>query len=109
MGERLLCPKVIFDTKTEIGNWAVNVEIPASAFTSAAVGEVITVVTSNLASDAQGSFKDGNWAEIADGTNYFDISGNFSLSITDDILGKLKDGGLKVSGKNYIIEKITLK
>ncbi|MFT3740948.1 MAG: hypothetical protein QM786_19535 [Breznakibacter sp.] len=100
----------IFDTKTAIGNWG-NILIPASAFASAKVGQVVTVVTSDVESDAQGSFKgsESGWPAIADGTEYFDITGDFTLTITSAILDKLKSGGLIVSGKNYSIVKVTLK
>ena len=102
-------PVTIFDTPTVMGDWKGTVSIPASAFATATVGQVITVVTSDLESGAQGSFKDNDWVAIADGTEYFDISGDFTLTITADILAKLKSGGLKVQGKFYSVVKVTIK
>jgi hypothetical protein len=102
-------PVTISDTPTVMGDWKGTVSIPASAFATATVGQVITVVTSDLESGAQGSFKDNDWVAIADGTDYFDISGDFTLTITADILAKLKSGGLKVQGKLYSVVKVTLK
>lgn len=102
-------PVTISDTPTVMGDWNGTVSIPASAFATATVGQVITVVTSDLESGAQGSFKDNDWVAIADGTDYFDISGDFTLTITADILAKLKSGGLKVQGKLYSVVKVTLK
>jgi hypothetical protein len=101
-------PVTIFDTPTAIGSWG-NIQIPSSAFASANVGQVITVVTSDLGSNAQGSFKGSDWKQIADGTEYFDITGDFKLTITAAILEKLKSGGLIVSGQNYSVVKVTLK
>lgn len=101
-------PVTIFNTQTAIGSWG-NIQIPSSAFASANVGQVITVVTSDLGSNAQGSFKGGDWAQIAAGTEYFDITGDFTLTITAAILEKLKSGGLIISGQNYSVVKVTLK
>ena len=101
-------PVTIFNTQTAIGSWG-NIQIPSSAFASANVGQVITVVTSDLGSNAQGSFKGGDWAQIAAGTEYFDINGDFTLTITAAILEKLKSGGLIISGQNYSVVKVTLK
>jgi len=103
--------KTIYDTPVTIGGWDKSAQIEASVFASATVGQVITVVTSGVASDAQGSLKTASdgWPAIASGTEYFDIKGDFTLSITADVLTKLKSTGLIVSGKNYTIEKVTLK
>ncbi|PZX16832.1 hypothetical protein LX69_01646 [Breznakibacter xylanolyticus] len=103
--------KTIYDTPVTIGGWDKSAQIEASVFASATVGQVITVVTSGVASDAQGSLKTASdgWPAIASGTEYFDIKGDFTLPITADVLTKLKSTGLIVSGKNYTIEKVTLK
>ena len=68
------------------------------------------VVVSNLQSGAQGSFKNGStWGAIAPGMEYFTIDGNFSLTITQDVLTQLQVGGLIVSGQNYTIESVYIK
>lgn len=40
---------------------------------------------------------------------YFTIDGNFSLTITQDVLTQLQVGGLIVSGQNYTIESVYIK
>lgn len=99
----------IFEGPLVIGAWERSAQIPAGQFADAQVGQVITVVVTDLLSGAQGSFKNGNWAAIAPDTEYFNIDGNFSLEITSEILSQLQSGGLIVSGQNYTIDSIYIK
>ena len=41
------------------------------------------------------------WSEIASGTDYFDISGDYTLVITEDVLKSLQEGGLIIGGHDY--------
>lgn len=99
----------IFEGPLVIGAWERSARIPAGQFADAQVGQVITVVVTDLLSGAQGSFKNGNWAAIAPDTEYFNIDGNFSLEITSEILSQLQSGGLIVSGQNYTIDSVYIK
>lgn len=99
----------IFEGPLVIGAWERSAQIPAGQFADAQVGQVITVVVTDLLSGAQGSFKNGNWAAIAPDTEYFNIDGNFSLEITSEILSQLQSGGLIVSGQNYTIDSVYIK
>ena len=93
-----------------VGNWEKFVIISADSFNNAQVGQVITVVVSGLGEDPQGSFKDGtNWSPITSDTEYFTITGNYTLTITAEILSKLKNYSLVVGGKNYTIESVYIK
>lgn len=101
---------LIFEGPLDTGSWSSYAQIPSASFTAAQVGQVITVVVSNLQSGAQGSFKNGStWGAIAPGMEYFTIDGNFSLTITQDVLTQLQVGGLIVSGQNYTIESVYIK
>lgn len=99
----------IFEGPLVIGAWERSAQIPAGQFADAQVGQVITVVVTDLLSGAQGSFKNGNWVAIAPDTEYFNIDGNFSLEITSEILSQLQSGGLIVSGQNYTIDSVYIK
>ena len=55
----------------------------------------------DVAAGAQGSFKNSGWSEIASGTDYFDISGDYTLVITEDVLKSLQEGGLIIGGHDY--------
>lgn len=100
---------LIYQGPTDTGAWDDSAQIESGLFETAQVGQVITVVVSDLGINAQGSFKNSNWGAIASGTEYFDISGNFTLTITQDILSQLQSGGLIVSGQNYTIESVYIK
>lgn len=100
---------LIFEGPVATGGWANSAQIAADKFVGAQVGQVITVIVSDLLSGAQGSFKNGSWSAIAPDTEYFNIDGNFSLTITSEILSQLQSGGLIVSGQNYTIESVYIK
>lgn len=100
---------LIYEGSLATGSWANSAQISSNMFATAQVGQVITVVVSDLQAGAQGSFKNSSWAAIAPGTEYFNIDGNFSLTITQDILTQLQSGGLIISGKNYTIESVYIK
>lgn len=100
---------LIYEGPLATGSWANSAQISSNMFATAQVGQVITVVVSDLQAGAQGSFKNGSWAAIAPDTEYFNIDGNFSLTITQDILTQLQSGGLIISGQNYTIESVYIK
>ena len=87
------------------GDWSGNVQMTDDAakavFADAQVGQVIRVAVKDVAAGAQGSFKNSGWSEIASGTDYFDISGDYTLLITEDILKSLQEGGLIIGGHDY--------
>lgn len=86
-------------------DWSGNVQMTDDAakaiFAEAQVGQVIRVAVKDVAAGAQGSFKNGSWTEIASGTDYFDISGDYTLEITEEVLKSLQEGGLIISGHDY--------
>lgn len=87
------------------GDWSGNVQMTDDAakavFADAQVGQVIRVAVKDVAAGAQGSFKNSGWSEIASGTDYFDISGDYTLVITEDVLKSLQEGGLIIGGYDY--------
>lgn len=87
------------------GDWSGNVQMTDDAakavFADAQVGQVKRVAVKDVAAGAQGSFKNSGWSEIASGTDYFDISGDYTLVITEDVLKSLQEGGLIIGGHDY--------
>ena len=87
------------------GDWSGNVQMTDDAakavFADAQVGQVIRVAVKDVAAGAQGSFENSGWSEIASGTDYFDISGDYTLVITEDVLKSLQEGGLIIGGHDY--------
>ena len=87
------------------GDWSGNVQMTDDAakavFADAQVGQVIRVAVKDVAAGAQGSSNNSGWSEIASGTDYFDISGDYTLVITEDVLKSLQEGGLIIGGHDY--------
>ena len=89
-----------------LSDWSANVQMNTDGdkalFADAQVGNTIRVAVKDVASGAQGSFKNGGtWGEIASGTDYFDITGDYTLTITEEILDILKTNGLIIGGHDY--------
>ncbi len=89
-----------------LSDWSASVQMNTEAdkalFANAQVGNTIRVAVKDVAGGAQGSFKNGGtWGEIAAGTDYFDITGDYTLTITEEILDILKTNGLIIGGHDY--------
>ena len=102
-------------------DWSASLQIPASYFAYAKEGNVITVNISDVADNAQGSFKDGaTWGGIVDGDvnyDYFDLAstddeGNvtlpasFKLELNANVLEVVKTNGLIISGHDYTLQSV---
>ena len=103
----------IWEGETVIpSDWSGSLQLTDDAakaiFAEAKIGNKVKVTTSNVAAGAQGSFKNGSWTEIAPGKDYFDISGDFELDITTDVLTSLQSGGMIISGHDYTITGVYL-
>ncbi len=100
----------IWTGSVDMGGWSGNIQLAANLFSSVVVGDEIqvTVNPASVQGNSQGSFKDGSWAQIAPGTEYFNISGDFRLSVTAEVLTKLQSGGLVISGQNYVATKVSV-
>lgn len=94
-----------------IGEWDKNVTLAASKFNDAKVGDVIIVHTSGLYENSQAGLRENtsNWPAIADGQEYFNINGDYELTIDQTILTKIQSSGLIITGKYYTIEDVTLR
>lgn len=103
------------------GDWSGNLQIPASYFSYAKEGNVVTVNISDVTESAQGSFKNGStWGGLVDGDinyDYFNLvttdeEGNielpnsFSLVLTSNILNDVKTNGLIISGHDYTLVSV---
>ena len=87
-----------------------NDEAAMSLFAKAEIGDVVEVYAENVVAGAQGSFKDAaTWGAVKPEYEYFNISGNFTLPIDEDVLATLQTSGLIVSGHNYTVTKVVLR
>lgn len=92
------------------GGWSNFLQLGADKFTDIKVGDKIkvTVDPSSISGSSQGSFKNGSWSEIAPGTDYFTITGDFELTVTSAIKTSLQSGGLIIGGQNYIAMSVDI-
>ncbi len=100
------------EEKVMPSDWSGWYKIEASDLSGIQVGDVITAHTKDVLAGAQGSFKDGSsWSGLVDGNGtsyeYFDISGNFSLTVDATILAAIQANGLIISGHDYTLTSVT--
>lgn len=101
------------DEKVMPSDWSGWYKIEASSFVDAKEGDVITAHTKDVAAGAQGSFKDGSsWSGLVDGNGtsyeYFDITGDFSLTLDATLLAAIQANGLIISGHDYTLTSVTI-
>ena len=94
-------------------DWSGWYKIEAAALSIVKEGDIITAQTKDVNSGAQGSFKDGSsWQGLVDGAGisyeYFDITGDFSITVDATILAAIQANGLIVSGHDYTLTGVTL-
>lgn len=92
-------------------DWSISLQLtdsPGSLFGNAKVGDKIKVSVTEVLDGAQGSIKNSGWSEIAAGYEYFDISGDYEMEITADILAVLQSGGMIIGGHDYSVKAVTL-
>jgi len=102
----------IWTGSKDMGNWSGYIQLSdASLFSSVVLGDqiLVTVDPSSISSSSQGSFKNGSsWGAIASGTDYFTITGDFTLDVTLDILPQLQSSGLIIGGQKYTATKVSI-
>ena len=94
-------------------DWSGWYKIEAAALSAIKEGDIITAHVKDVNSGAQGSFKDGSsWQGLVDGAGisyeYFDITGDFSITVDATILAAIQANGLIVSGHDYTLTGVTL-
>lgn len=99
---------ILLGPKTIGAGWKDNVVIMPEQFQSVAVGDIITVYNDRAKGNAQGAFQDPkDWSGIAEEYGYFGIAGPFRMTVTEEILPKLKARGVAIAGHDYRIVKVT--
>lgn len=94
-------------------DWSASLQLTDESslaiWANAAVGDKIVVKIKDVAAGAQGSVKGSDWAQIGDGLEYFEISGDsYTVVITDGILEKLLASGAIISGHDYTLTGVYL-
>lgn len=100
---------ILVGPKTIGAGWKDNIVLEARHFQSAKAGDILTVYTDQAKRSAQGAFQDPkDWQAIALQYAYFGINGPFRMTLTDGILGKIRERGLAIGGHDYRIAYATL-
>ena len=94
------------------GDWSGSLQLTDDAskelLSKAVVNSVITVKTKDVNAGAQGSVKNSGWSQLADGFEYFDIDGDYSVTLTADMVAEIRENGFIISGHDYTATEITL-
>ena len=99
---------ILIGPKTIGAGWKDNVVIKAEQFAGVQVSDIITVYNDRAKGNAQGAFQDPkDWKGIAQEYGYFGIAGPFRMTVTEEILPKLKERGVAIGGHDYRILKVT--
>ena len=101
------------EEKVMPSDWSGWYKIEANLLANLKEGDVITAHTKDVAAGAQGSFKDGSsWSGLVDGNGtsyeYFDITGDFSITLDATLLAAIQANGLIISGHDYTLTGVTL-
>lgn len=113
----LCCVSALFANKVEtiyegpyqIGDWG-TVELSSIKFHNLEVGDTIFVYASSVDSTSLGAFQDHEWHTIPGLINGQAITGDYEFVVkSEDVLGELKQFGLKVRGYNYTLDKVVIK
>ena len=90
-------------------DWSGFVTLPASCFTSSAVGKIIRLHFKDLLSGAQAIRRTGSWAEMPDMASFVQLSGEHTdITITADMLTELKGNGCIVQGVGFTLTSVDI-
>lgn len=100
---------ILLGPKTIGAGWKDNILLEARHFTNAQPGDVVTVYHDNAKRTAQGAFQDPkDWQGVAPEYGCFNISGPFRMTLTEEMLQKLRERGCYIGGHDYRILRVTL-
>ena len=101
---------VVWEGETVFGStWSVYETIPASCFTNAQEGYLLRVKFKDLGAGACLQLSDNSWTLLAGTDNAPSISGVYhQYTITSDMLAKLQEGGMIVSGTSFTLTAIEI-
>ncbi|MCR5152987.1 MAG: acetylxylan esterase [Prevotella sp.] len=90
-------------------DWSNYQVLPASCFTKATVGKIIRLKYKDLQSGAQAILRTGDWKEMPGMASFVQLSGNhIDITITADMLTKLKSNGCIVQGLGFTLTRVDL-
>lgn len=100
---------ILLGPKTIGAGWKDNILLEARHFMKAQPGDIITVYNDGAKRTAQGAFQDPqNWQGVAPEYGCFNVSGPFRMTLTEEILNKVRERGCIIGGHDYRILRVTL-
>ena len=105
--------ETLWSGEQAMGDWSgfiqINDEAAKDILSKVVINSVITVKTKDVNAGAQGSVKNGStWGGLTSDLEYFDITGDYSVTVTADMLLDIKNDGIIISGKEYTATEVTL-
>ena len=111
LGVRLLADErtILLGPKTIGRGWKDNILLEARHFEKAQPGDIVTVYHDNAKRTAQAAFQDPkSWQGVAPEYGCFNIGGPFRMTLTQEIINKLRERGCYIGGHDYRILRVTL-
>ena len=100
---------ILIGPKTIGPGWKDHIVIEARQFQSAGVGDVMTVYTAEAKRTAQMAMQDPrDWQAVATEYGAVAVEGPVRMTISADILAKVRERGLILGGHDYKIMQVTL-
>ena len=111
LGVRLFAVErtILLGPKTIGAGWKDNILLEARHFQNAQAGDVVTVYNDNAKGSAQAAFQDPkDWQGVAPEYGCFNVSGPFRMTLSEEMLVKLRERGCYIGGHDYRILRVTL-
>lgn len=100
---------ILLGPKTIGAGWKDNILLEARHFLNAKPGDVVTVYNDEAKRTAQGAFQDPkDWQGVAPEYGCFNVGGPFRMTLSEDILDKVRERGCYIAGHDYRILRVTL-
>ena len=100
---------ILIGPKTIGPGWKDNIVLEARHFLQAGPGDVMTVYTAEAKRTAQIAFQDPkDWQAVAPEYGAMSVQGPVRMTLTDEILQKIRERGLILGGHDYKIMQVTL-
>lgn len=102
---------VVYEGETYMpADWSGNIQITdaesVAKLAGVGAGTVITVKTKDVGAGAQGSVKNSSWAGLSSATEYFEINGDYSVTLDATMAEAVRTGGFIISGHDYTATEI---
>ncbi|MDE5915976.1 MAG: glycoside hydrolase family 26 protein, partial [Duncaniella sp.] len=93
-------------------DWSGNVQLTddnaKQLLSNVVAGAVISVKTKDVGAGAQGSIKNSGWSGLTPELDYFEITGDYTVSLTADMTTEVRNNGFIVGGHDYTVTEVSI-